>query len=411
MKRKLLIVGIVLILMLALTWRYSLIEHEDPIPESVQKGLALPFGGVAWAEETSEENSALSPGDRGEAVRKLQAKLCEMGFAKDTADGVFGQNTESAVRALRTYLEEIRREELRARAERLARSIEDKRAALSPEYTGARAEKVNLARARAEEMRAALSPESEPRQERGENLMQRILKPEFAPSGTADAALLSALAGDGVPAWRMDLTEGSEGAEVRRLQTRLYALNYLTEEPDGQFGAGTALALKAFQKKNGLPMDGRAGESTQELLYSGGAKAGVRPVKPYQLKVSTGKQRVYAYEWNVLDQGYTTLARTMVCSTGLPDTPTPKGTFTGTAPVARWGYFPKFDCWAQYLYRINGSILFHSVLYDAANEDTVRWGSVSKLGSRASHGCVRLSVEDARWIYNHCGAGTAVTVY
>ena len=147
MKRKLLIVGIVLILMLALTWRYSLIEHEDPIPESVQKGLALPFGGVAWAEETSEENSALSPGDRGEAVRKLQAKLCEMGFAKDTADGAFGQNTASAVRALRTYLEEIRREELRARAERLARSIEDKRAALSPEYTGARAEKVNLARA------------------------------------------------------------------------------------------------------------------------------------------------------------------------------------------------------------------------------------------------------------------------
>ena len=100
---------------------------------------------------------------------------------------------------------------------------------------------------------------------------------------------------------------------------------------------------------------------------------------------------------------------------GLLDRPerhaTPKGTFTNTTPVVRWGYFPKFDCWAQYLYRINGSILFHSVLYDSADESTLRWGSVYKLGSKASHGCVRLSVEDAKWIYNHCPAGTTITVY
>ena len=36
---------------------------------------------------------------------------------------------------------------------------------------------------------------------------------------------------------------------------------------------------------------------------------------------------------------------------------------------------------------------------------------VYKLGSKASHGCVRLSVEDAKWIYNHCPAGTTITVY
>jgi len=38
-------------------------------------------------------------------------------------------------------------------------------------------------------------------------------------------------------------------------------------------------------------------------------------------------------------------------------------------------------------------------------------GSVNKLGSPASHGCIRLKVEDARWIYNNCPAGTTVTVY
>ena len=76
---------------------------------------------------------------------------------------------------------------------------------------------------------------------------------------------------------------------------------------------------------------------------------------------------MYAYSWNAKDGAYTTLARTMVCSTGLPSTPTPKGTYKSTTPVVRWGYFPKYDVWAQYLYRISGPYLFHSVLYDEAD--------------------------------------------
>ena len=100
----------------------------------------------------------------------------------------------------------------------------------------------------------------------------------------------------------------------------------------------------------------------------------------------------------------------MVCSTGKDATPTPKGTFTTTSPVARWGYFPKYDVWGQYLYRINGSILFHSVLYTDSNESSLIAGSLYKLGTKASHGCVRLSVDDAKWIYTNCPAGTTVKV-
>ncbi len=129
----------------------------------------------------------------------------------------------------------------------------------------------------------------------------------------------------------------------------------------------------------------------------------------FQLKVSTADQRVYAYAWNSRTNSYSTLARTMRCSTGLDKTPTPRGTFAGS-PVTRWGYFPKFKVWAQYLYRINGPILFHSVLYNSQSEDSVIQGSVYKLGQKASHGCVRLSVADAKWIYENCPAGTTVTV-
>ena len=84
--------------------------------------------------------------------------------------------------------------------------------------------------------------------------------------------------------------------------------------------------------------------------------------------------------------------------------------FTDTTPINRWHWFEKFKCWAQYSYRITGNILFHSVLYDEADPDTLRVNSVYALGSKASHGCVRLQVEDARWIFENCRKGTIVRI-
>ena len=36
--------------------------------------------------------------------------------------------------------------------------------------------------------------------------------------------------------------------------------------------------------------------------------------------------------------------------------------------------------------------------------------SYKKLGQRASHGCIRLAVWDAKWIYDNIGAGTVVSI-
>lgn len=56
-------------------------------------------------------------------------------------------------------------------------------------------------------------------------------------------------------------------------------------------------------------------------------------------------------------------------------------------------------------------ILFHSVPYIETSPDTLEWEEYNKLGESASLGCVRLSVEDAKWIYDNCKPGTKVVVY
>ena len=60
---------------------------------------------------------------------------------------------------------------------------------------------------------------------------------------------------------------------VRTLQRRLKDLRYYLGEIDGDFGANTELAVRAFQANNNLRVDGAAGEQTLNLLYSGNAKS------------------------------------------------------------------------------------------------------------------------------------------
>ena len=54
--------------------------------------------------------------------------------------------------------------------------------------------------------------------------------------------------------------------------------------------------------------------------------------------------------------------------------------------------------------------MFHSVLY-GSKEGSVTRSSVNNLGRRASHGCVRLSVDDAKWVWSNCPRNTKVIVY
>lgn len=58
-----------------------------------------------------------------------------------------------------------------------------------------------------------------------------------------------------VPFYR-DLTPGVSGPDVTQLQVALQQLGYLSEEPDGRFGARTATAVRAWQKVSGEEQTG-----------------------------------------------------------------------------------------------------------------------------------------------------------
>lgn len=56
--------------------------------------------------------------------------------------------------------------------------------------------------------------------------------------------------------------KGSSGAMVTQIQTKLKSWGYYTGSVDGVYGSGTERAVRAFQQKNGLTVDGKAGAQT-----------------------------------------------------------------------------------------------------------------------------------------------------
>ena len=85
------------------------------------------------------------------------------------------------------------------------------------------------------------------------------------------------------------------------------------------------------------------------------------------------------------------------CVTGAWSTPTITGSYQTT------GYKKpclSTDSRARYATQIYGGYFFHTIL-----------ASNNELGQNLSHGCIRLAVPDAQWIYNNIGGGTRVVIY
>jgi len=168
----------------------------------------------------------LERGSEGDAVRTLQRRLKELGYLTGSVDGSFGIATEAAVLAF--------------------------------------------------QQRNGLTPDGKA----GNATLNRLygddaVKNGGSPVDTSTTAKNSYNTGvntsDISSTGYVTLEEGSSGDAVRRLQERLKKLGYYNGSVDGSFGEGTAAAVMAFQLRNNLTVDGKAGPATQRELYGSGS--------------------------------------------------------------------------------------------------------------------------------------------
>ena len=189
---------------------------------SAQTTAASGTAGTAAAAVTqAQPGRTLRSGDRGDDVKSLQSRLASLGYYTGNLDGIYGDSTAAAVKSF--------------------------------------------------QIRCSLKTDGVA----GPKTYAKLYA-STAPAVTATSTQVGTI----VPvnstglnnASSSCLTVGSSGNDVKRLQTSLSALGYAVNIT-GTYDSVTADAVRAFQSRNSLYVDGIAGADTQTVLYSGNCAA------------------------------------------------------------------------------------------------------------------------------------------
>lgn len=129
----------------------------------------------------------------------------------------------------------------------------------------------------------------------------------------------------------------------------------------------------------------------------------------YLLKVNRVANCITAYQKDENGE-FTKAYKAMACSVGAD---------INTTPVGEFAISDKYDwrkmkdaTFSQFCCRILDNILIGSVPFRNRANDTMDVMEFNKLGEGAtSTGCIRLSVLDAKWIFDSCAPGTKVIIY
>lgn len=200
-------------------------------------------------DSATQTYSLLKTGSSGTEVRKLQARLAELGYYAGGTDGIYGETTATAVKAF--------------------------------------------------QRNNGLSGDGQAGEQTQKKLYSATANYANHPVATAD------------PGASRSLELGMTGNDVYALQQRLIELRYLTGVADGVFGEETRNALIDFQQNNGLTADGKAGATTLRKLASS-AKAATKttptpaPSGVVTLREGDTGENVYILQARLFELGYYT---------------------------------------------------------------------------------------------------------
>ena len=136
------------------------------------------------------------------------------------------------------------------------------------------------------------------------------------------------------------------------------------------------------------------------VAYFAGAM-GLRSKTDYLLWTDLSRFLTYVLEYG--DEGWQVIRR-IPCALGDASHPTPAGTYAVDYKCTSIGKENLYLC--RYAMCFYGSYMYHSVLYDWGGERLID----ERLGERVSHGCIRLSPEDSRWLYHTVPVGSTVFI-
>lgn len=240
--------------------------------------------------------TTLEFGSRGSDVLQLQKALLELGFNPNGTDGKFGRGTETAVKAYQaarglevdgkagTLTLTMLYGETSGESGTITTPVTTNPNTLKYGDSGSRVTELQTAlvklgyntngvdgRFGAGTQRAVISFQKDNGLEADGLAGTKTLELLYAKAnGSGSSSGSSSGTSTGLT---RTLRRGYTGDDVIAVQERLKELGYYTGSIDGVYGSGSIAAATAFQKNNGLKVDGLTGQSTYAALFSSSAVA------------------------------------------------------------------------------------------------------------------------------------------
>lgn len=144
----------------------------------------------------------------------------------------------------------------------------------------------------------------------------------------------------------------------------------------------------------------RAASAVTIYLYNEETKKYDIPVKTCAVSVGSDTWTNAGTSGLNEDSSYTPLGNYSICTNGISVKYTLKEMHEpdGSIVHARWAS------------HIVGNVYFHAIAVGAKSHYSLPSSTYNRLGSPASAGCIRMTVADAKWIYDYASTGTPVKI-
>ena len=245
------------------------------VPETIAplglNGQILPALTDVDLPDTEPAPEYLRLGVRHEIIKRLQERLMELGFMdNDEPTDYFGEATESAVKKFQRQND---LEQDGIVGDSTWNAIMDENAKYYAVSKGDQGDDIIQIQQRLYEL-GYLATADLVTGNFGDSTEAAVIRLQemngLTPDGTVGRQTINLLYSDEIKPNMLSYGEHSD--VVLACQERLRELGYLTTEPDGAYGDDTMIAVRQFQARNDLVVDGYLGPSTRTILMSDSAK-------------------------------------------------------------------------------------------------------------------------------------------